>query len=765
MEALKVALREILCASLSLDDGLSAIQNFAIGSQEHADIYFDVARSLEEILLRRPGLASAKLIELIVRLSFSEDRILPEMLMLIDTRYTSIARRAENELLPDIDALPPLLDILGELSLGISTTIKLNLRPLLPFLADEVLLTLEAIHTRDHPASIRLAVSESHYLSSILAEAGMFDCSEAILNRLMEIAKELSMDNELFEFSLDAASVLTELRLYTKSREILEQLVENPITKNDPVNLSSVALQLAINETRDDSIDHETARKLGDNAAKLFEGILDSDETSHDGLGLALLVIGSSVLANGWREAVPHALERLEAALEVFEGIENRTPTQTRLLFKCLTGLGFTYGLMRDHDNLTLSTDFLERAKAVISEDNTSKIDNRLDIARCNHAIGWICLGSDSDEYWSTGITAFEEAIKERETLYQLGRVSELELIGSKMGLALSKMRDSVRSKAEIDESIHNILIQYVPLFPTDSRAFTEIAVATYNIVWLVFRHGGILPPRLLRFLDDIDRMLTDARVPEDSIFIQGVSLVVPYLNESWAQLRKRSLHITQEASELNRSAQIITALATTKLNLQAINLEAGVNAQEPLTEQIMEIDPLLAQYWRGQTSLVETLRYYYENKDYSVLASGLHLTAYTLGQVENIETDFTESSAFIRATSVSLARILKRFAQALESQFGAYIEQSEFMNEPIVSDNEEIEFLLAEDWLGLLKITEAYLKMVETAEMDQAKPYLNAVFSNVSRTLRMMDNVSLVDRRVLAQLGEEMNSQFYLRF
>jgi hypothetical protein len=62
------------------------------------------------------------------------------------------------------------------------------------------------------------------------------------------------------------------------------------------------------------------------------------------------------------------------------------------------------------------------------------------------------------------------------------------------------------------------------------------------------------------------------------------------------------------------------------------------------------------------------------------------------------------------------------------------------------------------------MKITDNYLGMVEEAELAQAQPYLNAVFSNITRALRMMDSVSLIDRRVLSYLGDIMNRKYYLR-
>ncbi len=145
-----VTLRDILCANLSLDDGLSAVQNIPFKDTDESNILFDIARSIEEIILRRPGLASAKLTELTIRLSFLQERTIPEMLMLLDTRYTNGYRRSECEISPDIEAIPNLVDILGELSQALSSAIRLNLRPLLPFLTDDILMTLTAIFDRRH---------------------------------------------------------------------------------------------------------------------------------------------------------------------------------------------------------------------------------------------------------------------------------------------------------------------------------------------------------------------------------------------------------------------------------------------------------------------------------------------------------------------------------------------------------------------------------------------------------------------------------------
>ena len=95
MEALlQATLRDILCAALSLDDGLSKIQGITFRNPEESELLFDIARSIEEIILRRPGLANAKLTELAVRLSFQHNRVLPEMLILLDIQAPSEDRSA-----------------------------------------------------------------------------------------------------------------------------------------------------------------------------------------------------------------------------------------------------------------------------------------------------------------------------------------------------------------------------------------------------------------------------------------------------------------------------------------------------------------------------------------------------------------------------------------------------------------------------------------------------------------------------------------------
>ena len=128
------------------------------------------------------------------------------------------------------------------------------------------------------------------------------------------------------------------------------------------------------------------------------------------------------------------------------------------------------------------------------------------------------------------------------------------------------------------------------------------------------------------------------------------------------------------------------------------------------------------------------------------------------------IETEFGESVEFIKATSASMAQMLHTFALTLENQYAAYIDRSKWSGSLTNIDDTQYTFILAEDWLGLVKIANSYLQMVEQSEIVEAQPYLNAVFSNINRALKMMDSVSLIDRRVLALLGAEMNRRYYLR-
>jgi tetratricopeptide (TPR) repeat protein len=759
-----VTLRDILCANLSLDDGLSAVQNIPFNDTDESNILFDIARSIEEIILRRPGLASAKLTELTMRLSLLQERTIPEMLMLLDTRYTNSHRRSECEICPDIEAIPNLVDILGELSQALSSAIRLNLRPLLPFLADEVLMTLNAIFDRRHDGTIHLASYEVRNLGWALIEVGFYEGAELLLNRLIEISNETSMNDFSFEVTFDYACVLTELGLYEESRNFLKSLKKIARGNGDQERLAIVNLQLGVNDIRDDSVAHEVARETGDKAAEMYDLAYKSGVVSVDDLSLAHVTLGSSILVNGWREGIPHALERLKLGLRINERLVNKTSEQQAFTFRTLAGLGFAHGLLGDHENMTKCLKYLNKAKDILQELDGLHPEIDSELARTENAIGWLCLSTECDEFWPHGVEAFKRAVTLREVQFKEGRVSELELLGAQMGFALSHLRIDERSNEDTQDRLRQILAQYITLFPTDSRAFVEIAIATYDVVWLIARHDWKISPRLLRLLDDVDRMLEDAIVENDSLFIDGVAIVVPYLGQSWPVLLKRSKRMSQSDSQLAGVAGLCTAFSIAKINLDALNLEVGGRVQPPVDDAVLNTDTLLAHYWLGQTYLVQTTKAFYNNKDYSELATGFYGAAIAFGDVVTTESEFLESAEFIKATSASLSQVLRRFALALENQYAAYIDRSRFQGTPTVFDESQYIYLLTEDWLGLIKIANAYLQMVEQSEMVEAQPYLNAVFSNVTRFLRMMDSISLVDRRVLSLLGAAMNRRFYLR-
>jgi len=760
---LQATLRDILIASLSLDDGLSKIQGITCKDSDESNILFDVARAIEEIILRRPGLANAKLTELAVRLSFNENRVIPEMLILLDTRYTNSHRRAECELLPDIEAIPRLIDILGELSQAITSTIRMNLRPVLPFLSDEVLMTLNAIYDRRHDATIQLALHEVHYLAWILVEAGFFEGAELLLNRLMEISGEISDDELTFEVTFDYACVLTELKMFDASRDILNDLERYARRSKDSLKLAEVTLQLGVNETRDDSVSFSVARDLGDKAAEFYDIALKAGKVSRDEIGLAHLVIGSSILANGWREGVSEAIKRLQLGLKIYDSIENKTPEQLLHVFRTLAGLGYAHGLMADHDNMTKGIEHLSNAREIIEQSKDTFPNYEIELSRVENAIGWLCLSTESDEFWKLGIESFKRSVEIREELSSKGQISDIELLGTRMGLGLSIMRSSERSETEDpQEPLRNIIVQYVPLFPTDSRAYEEIAISTFDLVWLSVRHGGGLPARLRRLLEDVDRMLED--VDYESMFIEGVSLIFPYLENSWNVLLERSKRMSNSSSNLADVAKVVSALAISKMNLDALNIELGIRVRPPVDDEVLRVDSLLAHYWLGQTFLVQTIRAFFDNKDYSELASGLYAAALAFNEVLVIESEFGESVEFIKATSASMGQMLHKFALTLENQYAAYIDRSKWSETLSNIDDAQYTFILAEDWLGLVKIANSYLQMVEQSEIVEAQPYLNAVFSNINRALKMMDSVSLIDRRVLALLGAEMNRRYYLR-
>lgn len=761
---IQVTLRDILCASLSLDDALSAIQNAGAADPENAETLYGLARALEEIILRRPGLASTKFMELTVRLSFGQDPIMPELVMLLDTRYTSAYRRAESELLPDLKALPQLLDVLGELSQATDTALRLNLRPLVTFLTDEILLTLEAVFNRFHEPATTLALHEVHYLTFSLVNEALFDCAEALLNRLLAVARQMKLESLVYQLAFDEACVLTELGMFEESRMMLEELESSARLNGDTRRLAQIALQLSLNDTRDDGIPYEAARVLADKAARMYREGVGSGTWAGSDLALALLDIGSNILVTGWREAVHQAIGWLRDSSDAYQGLQDMNTNQSFFQYKCFAALGLAYGLIGDHDSIVRAVDYLHGAKSIIERLEKSGLDCGPESSRCDHALGWICLWTDSNEFWSAGIEAFKRAIKAREDLLAKAGISELELIGSRIGLALSLMRTSDESDPVAQELLRDALAQYTRLFPTDRRAYTEVAIATYNTVWLSLRHGSAVPTRLLRLLDDVDRMLSDAVPSEDNIFIEGASLVIPYVSSSWNQLSRRARRMIDNRSDLSGIASVMMGLATAKINAQAVSPESGLRVLSPIDDMVRLADPLLAQYWDAQTQLARTVRLFYEHKSFSELASGLHDAAVSMSQVESTESPFEEASEFIRAVSSSFSGMLLRFAAALDRQYGTVMDPSKVPSEPEISAEGQYSFILAEDWTNLGKITDSYLQMVEQADLSKALPYLNATFSNITRTFLMMDSAAMVDRRVVAFLGEEMNRRFYLR-
>ncbi|HDD67111.1 MAG TPA: hypothetical protein ENG31_00630 [Candidatus Thorarchaeota archaeon] len=757
-------LRDVLCASISLDDGLSALQGIVRTRPEEVDLAYEVARAIEEIILRRPALASAKLTELTVRLSFSENRVLPKMLMLLETRYTNSYRRNEAELLPDKEAIPRLLDILGELAQSMGTALDLNLRPLLPFLADETLLVLDAIRDRGHEPSIRLALHEVHYLTTLLLENGLFECAEALLGRLVKISGQLGLTELEFEVSLDEAAVLTELGLYEECRELLQPLIDRATKDKDTVKLAALTLQLSVNETRDDAVHYLTARSLSDRATSLYSDAVVAGLIEKDELGAAYLTIASSILSTGWRESVKEALSRFRSALDVLEDIPDRSPDQSLMLFKCFAGLGFAHGLLGDHDNTQRAIEYMNRAMSIVADLEDCGRDSRIEQSRCDNALGWICLVSESDEFWDIGIAAFERAIRVRRSLLKEGRISTIELLGSQLGLGLSQLRSSDSVDASLYSTLRETLLQYVPLFPTDDRAFVEVAIAVYDIVWMTHRHGVTLPERILRLFDDIVKMLDETPTHEAMPFIVGPKMIVPYLERNWEQLERVTREIAQSETALSPVAHLMSALATAKRNQEALASGLFIEIRNPIDDKVIDADPLLAQYWKGQVALGAAIHSYYSNRNFQTLAARLYDAAVELRAVEIISADFLEAAEFIRATAQSLSVVLFRFVHALEALFGTDIESPHAHTSEEFEDAEQFGLILTEDWIGLIKITMAYLQMIEQSENIQAQPYLNAVFSNISRALRMMDAVALVERRILALLGEQMNRRYYMR-
>jgi hypothetical protein len=232
--------------------------------------------------------------------------------------------------------------------------------------------------------------------------------------------------------------------------------------------------------------------------------------------------------------------------------------------------------------------------------------------------------------------------------------------------------------------------------------------------------------------------MFFDARAHSDSIFFQGAFLVVPFVNASWKVLYDRASQMTGNTFELSDASLVMAALAKSKMNLDALSLESSVRILQPVTEDLQSADPVLAQYWTGQASLARTVKAFYLQKDFSELASGLYESAVNLRMVDLAKPASGESVEFIKATSLSLSRVLMRFANALEHRYEVEIDKKQYNDAPNDIVFDQIDFILAEDWLGLMKIAEAYLEMIETSETVRAEPYLNAVFSNVARALSM---------------------------
>ena len=170
-------------------------------------------------------------------------------------------------------------------------------------------------------------------------------------------------------------------------------------------------------------------------------------------------MIGSSILANGWREGVPQAIDRLQLGLRIFDSIKEKLPEHRLQIFKTLAGLGFAHGLLADHDNMTKAMEHLNGAKELLWELENEYPDIDLELARTENAIGWLCLSTECDEFWPIGQTSFETAVQMREVHYSEGRISEIELIGSRMGLALSQIRATERAEVDIQDPIREILV------------------------------------------------------------------------------------------------------------------------------------------------------------------------------------------------------------------------------------------------------------------------------------------------------------------
>ncbi len=761
-------MRDVLCGSMSLEDGLSALQTLGRTHPSEVDLAFEIARAIEEVILRRPVLASAKLTELMVRHSFSENRSLPLLLMLMETRYTNSFRRNEAELLPDKEALPRLLDILGELAQSVGVALELNLRPLLPFLADETLLTLDAIYARGHRPSIRLSLREAHYLASLLIDQGLSECAEALLHRVLHLSRDVEMYDLAYEVLLDEAYVLTELGLYDDCRALLAPAIEEAERTKNLERLASLTLCLVVNETRDDAVDHVRARTMGDRAVSLFAEAVSQSLLPRTELAMAYLVIGSSILGTGWREGVREAIERFESALHVLDDIQDGEITVSMMLFKCFAGLGFAHALSGGYENTELAIDHLNRALAILRQLERNGEDLRAERARCHHAIGWAALLSESDEFWERGISAFREATRLRKVLQEERRIPPIETLGSQLGLTLSELRTVESIDDSMYTSLRDVLLQYVPLFPTDSRSYVEVAIAVYDVAWTIHRHGLEISPRILRLFDDIVRMLDESKVVEGRSFVAGAQLVVPCLAREWNQLERLASVVAAEEESLDvglRSvARLMGALAVAKMNIEGLDSLGPEEVRDPVSPEVQEADPLLAGYWAAQAAIIRCVSTFRADGSLENFASGLEQAAQLCDRIPSDPAGY-ELSEFVRATSASLGSVLYQFASVLKSRLSDQdVRITDHTRTESLGTSEPVSMILSEDWLGLIKITSAYLQMIERDPDLDLEPYLRAIQSNLLRAVRVMDRTAMIERRLLSRLGLEMNRRYYMR-
>ncbi|MEM4734146.1 MAG: hypothetical protein QXS20_00330 [Candidatus Thorarchaeota archaeon] len=759
---IRTILRDLLCASVSLDDGLAALQGISRFSPDSHELGHELARALEEVLLRRPALANYKFLELIVRHSFDKTSELSELISLLDTRFTNEYRRTAAEDLPDLEALPILIDLLGELGQSMSVSLGHGLRPLLAFLADETLHTLDSIIARDQISFTKLAVAEVHYLARSLMDEGLAECAEPLLDRLLSVSRQLGFRDLLLDLTLDLASVLTDLELFDRSRSLLKQLESEMGSELPPASRIQLALQLAINETRDEGVSYQTARDLADRALQEYERSVDAGLMTRGDLAAAYLLVGSTILIGGWREAIPQAVERLNAALAVYESIEDPTREQRMALLRCLVGLGHAHSLTGSDDGTALAIDYLRRAQKVADDLKSPENDMMSEIASCLHAIGWACLLSESAEFRSAAVESFQRSVEMRTSLLNKGQCLEIALLSSMVGLGLAAICESETIDDRANDLLSESLLRYMRLFPSDSRALVEAAIALYDIAWLSLRHRLFIPERLRRVILDLDRMILDLCPPDSPSIVEGISLAVPLMFGDWFQLKRRALSLVERNSELRDVGRLMAAFATAKINIQPLGTETVSGIVSPEQFSVHDIDPVLTRYWEGQALLASGIRLFFENRNHQELAPLLHQAAVSFGRCHSEDSSISESREFILSVATSFTNMLSRLLSALEVQYEVSVDHTE----TIPSDDMFLEssFLLPEDWLGLVKITNAYIGMMAQGEPTRVQPYMNAVLSNISRAVRMMDGVAMVERRVMVHLGSVLNRRSYIR-